>query len=209
MLAADFDDRVDALDRAFGKCGACERDGNHCDGLVASCRLPDKMICHKCVSEFHDTFRDGSRFNELHCGTDCDFCDVPPKAAVALIRKSSICICDSCLNICLTIADPKFQSKRKKKESQTPTYCKLLRIEFDIGLRLQEFMDSPLHRRLTAKQFSRIVNRRRIPKRWRHKFEDDELNSRLELLEKIIYSTYQPGGQNFDTRVEHDTDDFS
>ena len=188
MLALNFEDRVIALSKALGRCGACERDGNHCDGLVASCRLPDKMICQECVSELHDIFRVDSRFNELHCGTDCDFCDVPPQVAVALKRKSSICICDSCLNLCLTIRSVKFQSKWNKKETALPTYCRLLRVEFELGRRLQEFTDTALHKRLTPKQFMRIVNGRRIPKRWRQKFSDDELNDRLELLEKIVHS---------------------
>ena len=185
LLAADFDERVDALINARNKCGFCERDESQIDELISSCRIPGKMICNYCVNEFHNTFRVESQFNDLFCGTDCDFCNEPPEAAVALIRKPSICICDACLQICRNILDPKFQAKREKKP-ELPSYCKLLIFEWDNRFEFQELPGSLLFTRLTGKEFSRIINRRRIPKRWRQKFEDEELNDRLEILESIV-----------------------
>ena len=187
MLATDFDERVVALNEACQRCGFCELDGSHFSGLILSCRVPGKSICIECVNELHDIFRSISRFDELSCGTDCDFCNVPSEVAVTLIRKSDICICVACLNICRLLNSPKFESRRAKK-AKLPVYCKLLLMEFDNQTDIQEQSDTLLHRRLTSKQFMRVINGGRIPKRWRQKFTDDELNNRLELLEKIVYS---------------------
>ena len=188
MLVADFDIRVDALSKYGKQCGSCARNEEDIDVLIASCRVPSKLICNKCVEEFHFAFRVQSRFDELACGTDCDFCDAPSEVAVSLIRKEGISICDSCLNICRNIVDPKFQAKRNKKP-ELPSYCKLLRIEWENRFKIHEPKGSLLFTRLSGKQFSRIVSIRRIPRRWRKKFTDAELNNRLELLEKLTYST--------------------
>ncbi|MCY4096533.1 MAG: hypothetical protein OXG05_15595 [Gammaproteobacteria bacterium] len=187
MLAPDFDERVVALNKARQRCGSCKLDGNHFSELIASCRVPGKMICIECVNEFHDIFRSESKFDELSHGADCDFCNVLSNVAVTLIRKSDICICDACLSICQELNGPKFASRRAKK-AKLPLYCILLLMEFDNQRNVQEHSDALLHRRLTSKQFMRVINGGRIPKRWREKFTDDELNNRLELLEKIVYS---------------------
>lgn len=124
-------ERVEKLEQKFYVCGVCSKTSSKHEAIVATCDVPTKFICEKCI----DRGKAGTRHTgtpKSEIGEECDFCGSAEN--ITLVFRGRVNICEECIERCVQLIER--HNSGGQKDDELPLEVRILKMEFTFSWKM-------------------------------------------------------------------------
>lgn len=124
-------ERVEKLEKKFYVCGVCSKTSSKRDAIVATCDVPTKFICEKCVDRgMKGIGHSGKPTSQSR--DECDFCGTAEN--ITLVFRGRVNICEECIERCVQLIER--HNADGQKEDELPIEERIQKLEFTFSWKM-------------------------------------------------------------------------